>query len=178
MNRLTSLFLDVSAKAERGAVLALTCILLLLLLRPGNSRAQDADTTTKLSRQFTQSATTALVSIHRTKENIATVVSKNLPGGYYNPNLAAQAYEHLRTAQLSANSDGDQQAALLLSSYFTKVKTWAEGHKVDRQSLNASRTMGENAISQDPDWQAIDSCEKALNAMLISGQYSSISSCQ
>jgi hypothetical protein len=178
MNRSTSVLLDVLPRAERQVVFALTCILLLLLVRSGNANAQDADANTKLSRQFSQSATAALVSIHRAKENIATVVSKNLPGGYYNPNLAAQAYEQVRAAQLSANSNGDQQAATLLSSYFTKVRTWAEGHKLDRQSLNATRTMGENAMSQDQDWQAIDSCEQALNAMLISGQYSSIPSCQ
>jgi hypothetical protein len=44
--------------------------------------------------------------------------------------------------------------------------------------MNATNTMGENLLAQDPGWHAIESCEKALNAMLLNRVYNNIGSCQ
>jgi hypothetical protein len=158
----------------------LICVVLLRLLGYQFALGQDASTNAqdKLSRQFTQSATSAMVSLHQVKQNIATVLEKNLPGGYYDPNLAARAYENVRTAQTDATTNGDQQTATLLDAYFTKVKTWAEKYKAARQSMNATRTMGEDFLTDDPEWQAINTCEKALNTLLTQGVYHEIRSCQ
>ena len=131
-----------------------------------------------LSKEFTQSAISAMVSIHQVKDNIATVVAKNLPNGYYDPSLAAQAYEKLRIAETSTSTYGDQQTATLLTSYFTKVKNWAEKYKADRQSLNATRTMSHDVLGQDSDWHSIDACEKALNRLLTDRTYIPVRSCQ
>jgi hypothetical protein len=131
-----------------------------------------------LSAAFTKPATSALIAIHQAKQNIANVVSKNLPLGYYNPDLAAQAYDQVRQSQMAATTNGDQQAAALLGKYFTKVKTWAEQYKVARQSLNATKTMGENMLAHDSGWQAIESCEKAFNTMLVNRVYHEIASCE
>ncbi len=131
-----------------------------------------------LSAGFTKSATTALIAIHQSKQNIANVVTRNLPIGYYRPDLAAQAYDQVRQSQLDAITSGDQQAATLLNSYFTKVKTWAEQYKAARQSMDATDTMGENMLAQDSGWQEIESCEKQFNKMLINRVYNGIGSCQ
>lgn len=125
-----------------------------------------------------QSATSALIAIHQAKQNIATVVTKNLPLAYYNPDLAARAYDQVRQSQIAATTNGDQQAAALLNSYFTNVKTWADKYKADRQSMNATNTMGEDILSDDAGWQAIESCEKAFNTMLANRVYNNIPSCQ
>jgi hypothetical protein len=131
-----------------------------------------------LSAAFTKPATSALIAIHQAKQNIANVVSKNLPLGYYNPDLAAQAYDQVRQSQIAATTNGDQQAAALLGKYFTKVKTWGEQYKVARQDMDATNTMGENMLAQDSGWQAIESCEKAFNTMLVNRVYNEIASCE
>jgi hypothetical protein len=156
------------------------CLAFALLLIASSAAAlqSSADLQDGLSKEFTQSATTAMIAIHQAKQNIANVVANNRPSGYYNPNLAAQAYDQVRQSQIVARTSGDQQAATLLNSYLTKVKTWAEQYKADRQSLNATNTIGENTLAQDSDWQAIESCEKAFNEMLIVRKYSDIRSCQ
>src|SRR4051794_5201858 len=83
----------------------------------------------KLSRQFTQSATSTMVSLHNVKQNAARILERNLPSGYYDHQLSAQAYENLRAAETNASTQGDQQTAGLLNSYFTKVKSWLEKYK-------------------------------------------------
>jgi hypothetical protein len=162
------------------ALFSLICVLLLAFVGFRFAFGQDsvANTEDKLSRQFTQSATSAMVSIHQVKQSISTILTKNLPSGYYDPALGAQAYEKVRTAQVDATTNGDQQAAILLNSYFTKLKDWAEKHKSDRQSMNATNTMGQDWLSQDSDWQTIEACEKALNTVLIDRVYKNIPSCQ
>jgi hypothetical protein len=130
-----------------------------------------------LSRQFKHSANSAMVSIHQVKQNVARILESNLPTGYYDPQLSAKAYENVRAAETNATTHGDQQTAVLLSSYFTKVKSWVEKYKQQRQDMNATRTMGEDFLGDDPDWQAINTCEKELNSLLTSGTYSEIRSC-
>jgi hypothetical protein len=132
----------------------------------------------KLSPKFTQAAISAMVSIHQAKQNIATVVTRNLPSGYYNPSYAAQAYEQVNVAQVDATTNGDQQAATLLSDYFNNVKSWAENYKAQRESMNATTTMGQDFLKQDPKWQNIESCEKAMNSMLTSREYTEIFACE
>jgi hypothetical protein len=53
------------------------------------TRRSLADSIDRLSTAFTQSATSALIAIPQSRQNIATVVEGNLPTGYYNPDLAA-----------------------------------------------------------------------------------------
>ena len=160
--------------------LSLIWVVVLIGLELGSVRGQDAapGAGSMLSSQFTQSATSALVGIHQAKQNIATVLTKNLPNAYYNPDLAARAYEQVRTAQVGATTDGDKDAALLLNSYFMKVKNWADKYKEARRSMNATRTMGEDFLREDTDWQAIETCEKALNNVLIHRAYNDVPSCR
>ena len=84
----------------------------------------------------------------------------------------------MRQSQIVATTNGDQQAATLLNSHFMKVKAWADKYKAARQSMNATDTIGENPLARDSDWQAIESCEEALNTMLIKRVYNAIPSCQ
>lgn len=160
----------------------LVFILLLAFADPGFARpawqTSPSDSQDRLSTAFLQEATSALIGIRQSKQNIADVVTKNLPNGYYNPNLAAQAYDQVRQAQIAAKTNGDQQAATLLNSYFMKVKSWAEKYKAARQSMDATTTMGQDFLAQDPQWQAIESCEKGLNTMLMNRVYSDVASCQ
>jgi len=119
-----------------------------------------------------------MVSIHEVKQSIANVVAKNLPNAYYNPNLGSKAYLDVRTAQLQASTPDDQQTAAMLNSYFNKVKNWALEHKSARESMNGTDTTRENYLENDPQWQAIDACEKGLNAVLSARSYSDVASCQ
>jgi hypothetical protein len=181
-------YLPVVSKDDRAQIILVVAVclaLLLLLILPSSGfaagpagQSSSSDSQDDLSAAFTKPATSALIAIHQAKQNIADVVAKNLSIGYYNPNLAAQAYDQVRQSQIAATTNGDQQAATLLNSYFTKVKTWAEQYKAARQSMNATKTMGENMLAQDPGWQAIESCEKGLNTMLMKRVYNNVPSCQ
>jgi hypothetical protein len=119
-----------------------------------------------------------MVSIHQLKQSFATLVTKNLPIGYYSPNVGAQTYEKVRMAQVNTTTDGDQQAAVVLNSYFMKVKRWTEKYKADRQSMDATKTMNQDFLSQDADWLTIQACESALNIMLADRSYNNIPLCQ
>ena len=162
------------------AFFLLTAVVLLSFGSLRSAVGQDSATNTdnKLSTQFTKAATSAMISIHQAKQHIATVVSQNLPSGAYNPDYATRAYEQVRNAQLEATTAGDQQTEALLNSYFLKVKEWAEKYKAARQSMNATRTMGEDFLTRDSDWQAIESCEKAFNTLLINRVYDDIRACR
>lgn len=165
----------------RRRVLALALVSLILtsrLLASPIWQAQDADPQQKLSKGFMDAATSALVSIHSVKQNILNIVVNNLPSGYYDPKLGTAAYQQVRQAQIAASTNGDQQAATLLGNYFQQVKTWAEGYKEARQNMDATNTMNKNDITQDPQLQSLDACEKGLNSMLVSGSYSPVDSCQ
>lgn len=143
-----------------------------------SAQPQSSESANHLSPAFLRSATSALVAIHECKQNVARVVSKNLPRGFYDPNLAARAFGQVEQTKIDASTDGDHQAATLLNSYVTKVKTWAERHKADRDAMNASRTMGEDPLAQDSDWQAIESCENGLKTMLSHRVFDEIAGCR
>ena len=182
MTKLT--LLNNTARRFLSATVCLTFILLLIAPSPGFAaeparQSSSSDSQDRLSAAFTGPATSALISIHQAKQNIANVVTKNLPLGYYDPKLAAQAYEQVRQSQIAATTNGDQQAATLLNSYFTKVKKWAEGYKAARQSMDATNTIaGPDMLADDSAWQAIESCEKDFNTMLLNRVYDEIASCE
>jgi hypothetical protein len=119
-----------------------------------------------------------MVSIHSVKQNILNIVQNNLPSGYYDPKLATTAYDQMRQAQIAATTNGDQQAAALLGTYFQQVKSWADKYKEARKDMDATDTMNRNDITQDPQLQSLDACEKGLNSMLVSGVYTNVDSCQ
>jgi len=141
-------------------------------------QAQDPDPQQTLSNGFMSAATSAMVSIHSVKQNILNIVQNNLPSGYYDPKLATAAYDQMRQAQIAAKTNGDQQAAALLGTYFQQVKSWAEKYKDARKDMDATNTMNRNDIMEDPQLQSLDSCEKGLNSMLVSRVYTNVDSCQ
>lgn len=167
-------------KSTRSVSLVFCAGVFVLILSPRLQGQQDANANSHdmLSRQFTKSATTAMVSIHELKESIANVISKNLPNGSYNPTLAARAYQGLRAAELDATSEGDNKTVPLLDFYFTKVRTWGNKYSTERRSLNATDTMGENVLDNDSDWIAIQACEKSLNSLLRDRKYNYIHLCK
>lgn len=154
------------------------CLALVLSLNAGSAIAQEPNGEKTLSKQFTQSAITAMVSIHQAKESIATVVDQNLPDAYYNPNLASRATLDVRTAKIEATTNDDQQVAAMLDSYFVKVQNWGLKYKSARESMNATHTTGERFLANDSEWQAIEACEKGLNSVLTARNYSNVASCQ
>lgn len=152
-------------------------LILVLSLNAAIATAQAQSEENGLSKQFTQSAITAMVSVHQVKESIATVVAKNLPGAYYNPHLGSQAELDVRTAQLQATTNADQQVATLLDSYFNKVRNWGLKYKSARESMNGTKTIDEKFLENDSEWQAIEACEKGLNTVLTARTYSNVPSC-
>jgi hypothetical protein len=169
-----------SPRGRAGNALLLLSIFFLACMEIPLAFGQNPDAANgdALSREFNQSAISAMVSIHQAKDHMATVISKNLPGAFYDPGLAAEAYEKVRMAEVSATTTGDQQTASLLTSYFTKIKNWADKYKADRQNMNATRTMTHDLLAKDSEWQSIEACEKALNTLLVNRTYAPIGSCQ
>ena len=169
-----------SSKSDFGfrfRICAVNWMILLLSFTVTSAIAQTQNDENGLSKQFTESAITAMVSIHQVKESIATVVSKNLPGAYYDPHLASRAELDVRTTQLQATTSDDQQTAAMLNSYFSKLRNWGLKYKSARESMNGTNTTSEKFLENDADWQAILACEKGLNAMLTARSYNDIASC-
>lgn len=166
-------------KTRRSFTIKVLLLTSLTLLATPHWQAQVADSSQKLSKAFMDAATQALVSIHSVKQSVLNIVENNLPTatGYFDPKLATTAYEQLRQAQIAAKTSGDQQAATLLGNYFQQVKAWADKYKDARQSMDADNTMNRSDITQDPQLQTLNACEKGLNSMLISRVYRNVDSC-
>jgi len=165
---------------RRSLAFEVVFVMSLTLLATPLLQAQVADSSQKLSKGFMDAGTQALASIHSVKQRVLTIVENNLPAasGNFDPQLGTAAYEKVRQAQIAATTSGDQQSATLLGNYFKQVKAWADKYKEARQSMDATNTMNRSDITQDPQLQMLDACEKGLNSMLISGTYSSVDSCQ
>jgi hypothetical protein len=160
----------------RNRVLLALCLLVITPV----GRTQDAqDSSQVLSRDFVLSATGALARLHSVKQNMVEVNSSRMPGVEYNKDLAVQAYEKIREAQVNAKSSGDQSTADMLTSYAKRLQGWGEQYRSARESMDASKTMGEDEVRNDPDLQTMDECERGLAAALKRGSYTEeIRSCR
>src|SRR5262245_44453308 len=99
-------------------VVSTLCLVLVTSIGRGvPAFAQSPDNTNpdKLSQSFAKAALTALADLYRWKEKVRIDAKSSIPP---NPNalelLKTRAYEEVRQAQLSAKSQGDQNAGNLL----------------------------------------------------------------
>jgi hypothetical protein len=134
----------------------------------------------KLSPAFSQAAMGALADIYRWRENAQSAaksdVAPNLPPA--GRPMKSLAYEHLRQAQMSATTQGDQQAGDMLQKHFSDVDAWVSKLIEARKNMDATNAVDPNSVDQDPDLVRIKTCEKAFNAMLGKGTFAPIAECQ
>jgi hypothetical protein len=133
----------------------------------------------KLSPAFSQAAVGALADIYRWKES-ARAAAKSDVVPDLNPArpLKTSAYEHVRRAQISATTQGDQQAATMLEKNFSDVNAWVDKLIDARKNMDATNVVEPGSVDQDPDLVRINTCEKAFNAMLGNGTFAPIAECQ
>src|SRR5215469_14720064 len=106
-------------RARYGIQIALLFVLANVLTLPLCGQVNDKSSD-KLSPAFSQAALSALADIYRWKETAqAAAKSAALPDMPPGRPLKSSAYEHVRLAQMSANTQGDQQAGAILEKHFS-----------------------------------------------------------
>jgi hypothetical protein len=132
----------------------------------------------KLSPEFSKAAMTALADTYRWKEAALAATKSPLTASTAGRPLKSVAYEDVRLAQMSAKTQGDQEAGTLLEKHFSDVDAWVNKLIEARKNLDASNVIDPSSADQDPDLIKINNCGKAFNAMLGSGSYTPIAECQ
>lgn len=131
-----------------------------------------------LSQEFTNAALGELAQMREWKGAIETMIAMQIPvTGTYLQDYHARAEEGLRFASVAATTPSDHSAYQLLQSGFNTLANWADSAVANRQALNATRTLGENVLKNDPVLEKISNCGKFLSSMLVSGNYSDSPSC-
>jgi hypothetical protein len=143
-------------------------------------RGQASDASGKLSPTFSQAAMGALADIYRWRENAQAAAKSDVTPNLPPPGrpMKSLAYEHLRQAQMSATTQGDQQAGDMLQKHFSDVDAWVGKLIEARKNMDATNAVDPNSVDQDPDLVRITTCEKAFNAMLEKGTFAPIAECQ
>src|SRR5215469_276482 len=113
-------------RSRCGIPKALLLVLAIGLTLPLCGQVDDTSSD-KLSPAFSQAAMSALADIYRWKETAQAAAKAALqPNLTPGRPLKSSAYEHLRQAQMSANTPGDQQAGAMLQKHFSDVNAWVD----------------------------------------------------
>jgi hypothetical protein len=154
-------------------------LLLVVLVWPWSVFGQDADSTSQaLTPAFSKDAMSALADVYRWKEKARSDAKTSLSNPDAALYLRSVAYEHLRQAQSSAKTPGDEAAAALLRKHFADVNKWTTKLADARKNRDATNLMDPDSVDQDADLVKINDCEKAFNSMLGSAVFTEVASCQ
>jgi hypothetical protein len=165
---------------RRYEVLIVLSLMLAIAWTPPLSGQANDQSPDKLSSTFSQAAMGALADIYRWREQAQAAaksdVVPNLPPA--GRPMKSVAYEHLRQAQMSATTQGDQQAGAMLQKHFSDVDAWVSKLIEARKNMDATNAIDPSSVDQDPDLVRMTTCEKAFNAMLGNGTFAPIAECQ
>ncbi len=134
----------------------------LVLSLSGQAIDQPSD---KLSPTFSQAAMAALADIYRWKEKAQAEAKSNLSNSNSGNHLKSVAYEHLRQAQMTAKTQGDERAGAMLQKHFSDVNAWVSKLIEARKNLEASNAIDPSSVDQDPDLIKLNACEKQSQAL-------------
>ena len=139
--------------------------------RPLNSSA--------LSQEFMKAG---IEEIARLRE-WATTLASAIRGGYgvtdeWVNGYRDQASQSLQLANTAALTDGDRNAAQLLSSAFDLVQQWSDQLVAAKKSMDTAKyTTSPNALREDPLSQKLITCGHFVTQMLGSGAFRDDPSC-
>jgi hypothetical protein len=147
-----------------------------LQLPDGPGAASSAD---HLSPEFQTAAINALSQAREYKGLVEGVLEVGAPiSGTWLRNAEGQAVAAVTQAQVAASTEADRNAYAFLNAGFSQLQTWANSAIADRNAMNATRSISENALQNDPTLAKLSRCGRFFNSMVASGKFSDDPSCR
>jgi hypothetical protein len=131
-----------------------------------------------LSRNFASLAIAELAEMREWRGAIGTILAYGVPvAGSWPQDYHDRVDADLRQVGVAATTAADQDAMQLLRNEFANLTRWANDVVNTRQSLNATKTVGEDTMQSDQTLAKISNCSRFLSSMLVSGMFSDDQSC-
>jgi len=132
-----------------------------------------------LSTDFQRTAIAALSEMREYKGVMEGVVQSGTPvGGHWIQHYETEAQAAMAQTAAAASSESDHQALASLQNGWGQLQSWAHGIVAERKAMNATRSMSENALANDPVLAKLTECGGALSQMVTSGSFSEVASCR
>jgi hypothetical protein len=145
---------------------------------PASNSAVPAAPTGRLSPEFQRAAINALTQAREYKGVVVGVLQMGAPvTGTWLQTDEGQAISAVAQAQIAASTDGDRNALVLLQNGFSQLQDWANGALAERKAMNATRSISENALQNDPALAKLANCGKSFGRMIASGTFADDQSC-
>lgn len=131
-----------------------------------------------LSRNFASLAIAELAEMREWRGAVGTILAYGVPvAGTWPQDYHDRVDANLRQVGVAATTAADEEAMQLLQNEFSNLTRWANDVVTTRQSLNATKTVGENVVQSDQSLAKISNCSRFLSSMLVSGIFSDDQSC-
>lgn len=131
-----------------------------------------------MSKQFQQSAISALAQMREWRGAIIALITTGMPvAGTWSQDYHDRVETDLMQTTLAASTDADHQALQLLQREFDLLAEWADNVLGEREALNAARNIDPNSLQNDATLAKISKCAQFLSSMIVSDTFSDDSSC-
>jgi hypothetical protein len=131
-----------------------------------------------MSKQFQQSAISALAQMREWRGAIIALITTGMPvAGTWSQDYHDRVETDLMQTTLAASTDADHQTLQLLQSEFDLLAEWADNVIGEREALNAARNIDPNSLQNDATLAKISKCAQFLSSMIVSDTFSDDSSC-
>lgn len=116
--------------------------------------------------------------MERWKEKARHDAQGREPAPNFGKYLKITARESVSQARLHATTEADHQASVALESLLGKMTAWTDRLIAARTRLDATHAMNPDAVDNDDEFQAINSCGQALHSSLLQGTFSDAPQCR
>jgi hypothetical protein len=131
-----------------------------------------------MSKQFQQSAISALAQMREWRGAIIALITTGMPvAGTWSQDYHDRVETDLMQTALAASTDADHQALQLLQREFDLLAEWADNVIGEREALNAARNIDPNSLQNDVTLAKISKCAQFLSSMIVSDTFSDDSNC-
>ena len=133
----------------------------------------------RLSPEFQRAAVTALSQMREFKGVMEAVVQQGTPiGGPWIQKFETDSRAALAHTSVAVSTEGDHRALPLLQHAWGQLETWAHTIAAERKAMNATRSMNEDALANDPALAKLSECGGDLSQMVASGTFREIAACR
>jgi len=174
------LYVDVQDLAHiLGASVSLQGDSVTMTLPSANATSDPQAPVGHLSADFQRTAITALSEMREYKGVMEGVVQSGTPvGGHWIQKYETQAQAAMAQTAAAASSESDHRTLALLQNGWGQLQSWAHRIVAERKAMNATRSMSENALANDPALAKLTECGGALSQVVTSGTFSEPASCR
>jgi hypothetical protein len=132
-----------------------------------------------LSADFQRTAIAALSEMREYKGVLEGVVQQGTPvTGHWIQNYETEAQAALAQTAAAASTEGDHRVLPLLQNGWGQLQSWAHTIVAERKAMNATRSISENALANDPALTKVAECGGVLSQMVTSGTFTEVPSCR